>query len=162
MPATRSDWKTVELPTQRKLIPFDRTYTAAEFARIKEGLIPECMEDKWFEFYEEPWLYFHRSWTGYCVYQLRLEPVATGTRVAELWSAATRSNTKRRTIPGMRCCLPCYWTLALDERTKTYWTSGRCSFVPATAVLNRRMPSDSLHLLLLELCPMIAMNQPMR
>ena len=30
------------------------------------------MEDKWFIFVEEDRLYFHRSWTGYCIYQLSL------------------------------------------------------------------------------------------
>jgi hypothetical protein len=85
MAATRGDWKTTPLPAARKAIPFDRSYTAEEFAWVKEGLVPECMEDKWFVFYEEPWLYFHRSWTGYCVYQLRFEPADSGARVAEVW-----------------------------------------------------------------------------
>jgi hypothetical protein len=30
------------------------------------------MEDKWFIFMERDWLYFHRSWTGTCIYQIRL------------------------------------------------------------------------------------------
>jgi hypothetical protein len=85
--ATRGDWKTTPLPASRTALPFDRSYTAEEFTRIKDGSVPECMEDKWFIFYEEPWLYFHRSWTGYCVYQLRFEPAGDGARVAEVWAS---------------------------------------------------------------------------
>lgn len=38
---------------------------------MKSGLIPEQMEDKWFIFHGEGWLHFHRSWTGYCIYQVQ-------------------------------------------------------------------------------------------
>jgi hypothetical protein len=41
------------------------------------------MEDKWFIFLEEDWLYFHRSWTGLCIYQIRLERNENGYIVAE-------------------------------------------------------------------------------
>jgi hypothetical protein len=44
------------------------SYSPADFELIKRGSIPEEMEDKWFVFYEEPWLYFHRSWTGAGIY----------------------------------------------------------------------------------------------
>lgn len=42
------------------------------------------MEDKWFAFYEEPWLYLHRSWTGFGIYQVRFELTDGGHRVAEI------------------------------------------------------------------------------
>jgi 8-oxo-dGTP diphosphatase len=84
MAATRDNWMTTPLPAARAAISIDRTYTAVEFERLKEGHVPQQMEDKWFTFYEVPWLYLHRSWTGFCVYQVRFEPVAVGARVAEV------------------------------------------------------------------------------
>jgi hypothetical protein len=84
MIATRGDWKTAPLPSARKSLLFDGSYTSAEFERIKEGLIPESMDDKWFVFFEEPWLHLHRSWTGFCIYQVRFEPAGEGVRVAEV------------------------------------------------------------------------------
>jgi hypothetical protein len=84
MAATRSDWKTTPLPAQRQAIALERTYSSEEFARLQEGYIPREMEDKWFSFYEEPWLYLHRSWTGYCVYQARFELTASGARPVEM------------------------------------------------------------------------------
>lgn len=65
MTATRADWKITPMPVARAGITCNRIYSADEFARIQEGHVPEEMEDKWFTFYEEPWLYLHRSWTGF-------------------------------------------------------------------------------------------------
>lgn len=50
---------------------------------MKREVIPFSMEDKWFVFYEEPWLYLHRSWTGMCVFQVRFELIDGMYRVVE-------------------------------------------------------------------------------
>lgn len=39
--------------------------------QIKQGVIPEQMEDKWFIYYTDGNLHFHRSWTGFTVYIVR-------------------------------------------------------------------------------------------
>lgn len=84
MAATRDDWKSTPLPAARAAISLDRVYTAAESERICKGNVPQEMEDKWFAFYEEPWLHLHRSWTGFGIYQVRFESVDGGSRVAEV------------------------------------------------------------------------------
>ena len=61
------------MPAQRRIIPFHQAYTPNEFEIISAGLIPVEMEDRWFVYYESPWLYMHRSWTGFCIYKVRLE-----------------------------------------------------------------------------------------
>jgi hypothetical protein len=43
------------------------------------------MDDHWFIFFETGWLYFHRSWTGYRIYQIRLESQEGGYQVDEAW-----------------------------------------------------------------------------
>lgn len=86
MGAKREDWETTTLPTAREALHLDRVYMVSEFERIKAGAVPKEMEDKWFVFYEEPWLYLHRSWTGYCIYQVRFELTADGVRVIEVLS----------------------------------------------------------------------------
>ncbi len=83
--AARTSWKTLPCPVERATLSVVTTYSAAEFEQIKVGLTPAAMEDKWFIFFEEPWLYFHRSWTGSCVYGVRLEPSFEGVKVAESW-----------------------------------------------------------------------------
>src|SRR3954451_20658359 len=83
--ATRSCWKTLPLPETRVPLRFERSFTGEEHARIARGLVPGQMEDKWFIFLEDDWLFLHRSWTGACIYAVRLHPEAGGSRVAEAW-----------------------------------------------------------------------------
>jgi hypothetical protein len=54
-------------------IPYRATFNAAQFERLKDGLIPAAMEDKWFVYFEEPQLLFHRSWTGQAVYRIAIQ-----------------------------------------------------------------------------------------
>lgn len=82
-PATRGDLKTTLLPAQRQAINLESAYAASEFTRLQHGHIPYDMDDKWFAFFEEPWLYLHRSWTGFCVYQVRFKRTRDGVRSVE-------------------------------------------------------------------------------
>ncbi len=74
-----------EMPDAKARLAFDREFTRAEYDRIALGLLPRDMDDKWLIFLEDNWLYFHRSWVGTCVYQLRLEPEDDRSIVAEAW-----------------------------------------------------------------------------
>ena len=49
------------------------------------GHLPRDMDDKWFIYFEDGWLYFHRSWTGSTIYGLRLDGSPTGVRVTDSW-----------------------------------------------------------------------------
>ncbi len=66
--ATRQDWDTKPLPDAHTSINVHRDFSFGEMARIEAGLLPEAMEDKWFIYFEGNHLYFHRSWSGVCVY----------------------------------------------------------------------------------------------
>ncbi|HSQ64304.1 MAG TPA: hypothetical protein VLM85_13850 [Polyangiaceae bacterium] len=83
--ATRDSWETKPLPEERARIGYERSFDAAEHARLARGVVPEEMEDKWFVFYEAPWLWFHRSWTGIAIYGVRLRPEGEGSVVEEAW-----------------------------------------------------------------------------
>ena len=72
-PAKQTDWQRIELPSKRRTIRLSRTFSPHEMQRIQMGLVPEQMEDKWFIYWQDDALYFHRSWTGYCVYVVRFE-----------------------------------------------------------------------------------------
>ena len=39
----------------------------------------------WFVFHEDGWVFFHRSWTGYCVYQVRFERIDDEYVAVESW-----------------------------------------------------------------------------
>jgi hypothetical protein len=66
--AKPTDWKTEALPSLKSTIRLDRTFSPDEMNLIKRGLVPEEMEDKWFIYWKDGTLFFHRSWTGYCLY----------------------------------------------------------------------------------------------
>jgi len=69
--AKQSDWQTKELPSKRVTISLDRSFSPSQIQRMRLGLVPEQMEDKWFIYWEKDTLFFHRSWTGVCVYIVR-------------------------------------------------------------------------------------------
>jgi len=69
--AKPTDWETLPLPEKRIAIPLDRRFSKEEMERIRRGVVPEVMEDKWFVYWQEDQLYFHRSWTGRCIYVVK-------------------------------------------------------------------------------------------
>jgi len=83
--AERNSWQTVPMPESRSCLAFAREFTQEEYNQISLGLIPQEMEDKWFIFLEDNQFFFYRSWTGHCIYQLRLERKEQGYSVAEAW-----------------------------------------------------------------------------
>jgi len=75
---TRDQWKLHKMPKPYVTLPIDRTFSAREMEKIKLGFRPRDMEDRWFIFCEKDCLYIHRSWTGYCIYVVRLRECDNG------------------------------------------------------------------------------------
>ena len=89
--ANRNSWKALSLPTQRAKLQLARTFTEQDYHRLEHGLIPKVMEDKWFIFMENDVLFFHRSWTGVCIYEVHFDDQRT---VAEVWVNRDREQYK--------------------------------------------------------------------
>ena len=83
--ATRESWKHRPLPEARAALAYARTFDRPEHARLQRGLVPDQMEDKWFIFLEGEWLFFHRSWTGSCIYAVKLRAEGERFPVEEAW-----------------------------------------------------------------------------
>jgi len=74
------------MPAQRARFEIERVFTAEEREALGMGMIPEGMDNHWFAFVEDDWLYVHRSWSGICRYMVKLAPEPTGgARIAEAW-----------------------------------------------------------------------------
>lgn len=82
MKALPSSWQHKPF-TEGSPFAFQASFSDAEMARIEQGFIPSRMEEKWFIFYDAPYLFFHRSWTGLPVYRLKFERTPAGSRVVE-------------------------------------------------------------------------------
>lgn len=83
--ATSKSWKRLPPPAERAPLGFEAQFTDVEAEQITLGLVPEQMEDKWFIYFDEGWLRFHRSWTGAYIYALKLDGSSTGVRVVDSW-----------------------------------------------------------------------------
>jgi len=103
--ATRESWKILLLPEIRADLGFTESYTAEDFERIQRGFIPQEMEDKWFVFYEEPWLYLHRSWTGNCIYGVRFQVSNSEVVAVESWVSRDAEHDKETRIEYDRALL---------------------------------------------------------
>ena len=73
--AKPDSWQTKPMPSDVAVLEYKAEFDSDEFNRISRGLIPEQMEDKWFIFLEGDILSFHRSWTGFCIYQIEFDQV---------------------------------------------------------------------------------------
>jgi hypothetical protein len=54
-----------------------------QFSRLIHGFIPKSRRDRWFIYYDEPHIFFHRSWTGAPVYRVTLKRTANGAETTE-------------------------------------------------------------------------------
>jgi len=79
--ASPSDWKIEALPSQKADVRLDRAFSAEEMERLKQGLVPAQMEDKWFIYWADNNLFFHRSWTGFCIYVVHFAVSNAGCRM---------------------------------------------------------------------------------
>jgi ADP-ribosyl-[dinitrogen reductase] hydrolase len=82
--ATRTSWKAIPIDKPHP-IKISLHFSEEEFTKLNRGLIPRQMEDKWFIFYEDGWLYFHRSWTGFGNYKAQLMKEENGYSIKEFW-----------------------------------------------------------------------------
>lgn len=83
-PATKDSWTTHPLPAQHARLSAGWKYSNEEYLQIKQGLIPEVMEDKWFVYFQDDVLYLHRSWTGFCIFQVQFQPCGSGYQVSQV------------------------------------------------------------------------------
>lgn len=82
-PAVETDWDTLPLPARFAKVVLNRSFSAAEAGRIRIGLIPRQMEDKWFIYWQNHTLFMHRSWTGYCIYEIDFVATPDGITATE-------------------------------------------------------------------------------
>ena len=75
------DWQTSPISSDKVLVKLYEAYTYDEIQLIRRGLIPEVMEDKWFIYWKDNSLYFHRSWTGFCIYIVHFSIYDGGGRI---------------------------------------------------------------------------------
>lgn len=71
--AIKSDWKTHRMPRTHTRVELAMDITAYEFEILAWGYIPETMDNRWFMYFDGESFNFYRSWTGFCIYQVKVE-----------------------------------------------------------------------------------------
>jgi len=82
--ATKTTWKNEPINNPKR-IEISLRFTDKQYNRIIKGLIPQQMEDKWFIYFEDGWLYFHRSWTGIGIYKAQIVKKLDDYVISEFW-----------------------------------------------------------------------------
>lgn len=114
MAANAKSWK-IKPFTEGVKIPYSRAFSEEEYARVREGFVPEEMQDKWFIYFEKPFLYFHRSWTGNPIFKLVLTEKLRGAEVSEAFWDPTDCKIKDSG----------YWVDQLDSVIRIFLLGGR-------------------------------------
>lgn len=83
-PAEAGDQATTPMPALHVDIPVDRRFSAEEMERVRLGVLPDQMEDKWFIYWDDGRLHMHRSWTGMCIYIAQFTEDDAGWRMVSL------------------------------------------------------------------------------
>lgn len=97
---TAAMWKTEPIAEQKQALAFTASYSPYQFEKIKQGFLPQEMEDKWFIYFQDDQLYFHRSWTGSCIYILKFIYTETQAQAVHSWWCGDRDSADTG-IPGM-------------------------------------------------------------
>lgn len=69
--ATKYTWKTIPMPEEHVTIPTDIVIPAKAMEIVRQGHIPDAMEDHWFMYCDEDTIRYYRSWTGICIYEAK-------------------------------------------------------------------------------------------
>jgi len=98
--ATKDCWKNIPMPERRQRLEVQYTLTEEEFERVAHGHVPASMEDRWFIYFEDSWLNFHRSWTGHCIFQVKIDRRGELYEVVEAWVNYDQSEYRGRGARG--------------------------------------------------------------
>ncbi len=75
--ATKDRWKAIPM-TKPKILGLEILLSEIQFKRLKLGLVPYQMEDKWFIYYENNHVFFHRSWTRFEIFRAKINSLDNG------------------------------------------------------------------------------------
>jgi hypothetical protein len=60
------------MPDQHTRLELDGVFSAENMSSIQRGYIPSNPNDKWFIYFDDGWLHFHRSTTGTAIFALQI------------------------------------------------------------------------------------------
>lgn len=81
---TRDDCRIFDMPVTYETSLLYKELNAAEYQALLMGFLPRDMDDRWFMYANEGYVYLHRSWTGHCIFRLKIEVIKEDCLLTEL------------------------------------------------------------------------------
>jgi hypothetical protein len=75
---SRDSWRTVDMPLTYETTSLNIKLTESEFQAVLIGFLPKDTDDRWFMYVNEGWINLHRSWTGHCIFRIKVEVMNEG------------------------------------------------------------------------------------
>lgn len=82
--ARKDNWKTIPMNNPKKL-SVSISLTTEQCKKLKFGLVPKEMEDKWFAYFCNEYIHLHRSWTGHEIFKAKTIANTNGCQISEFW-----------------------------------------------------------------------------
>ena len=67
-PISRIKRNICEMPPHFKRMVLKRHFSAQDIQRMRQGIIPRNMDDRWLCYMQDNRFFMHRSWTKFCIY----------------------------------------------------------------------------------------------
>jgi len=81
---TRDDWRIFDMPVIYETAFLNKGLAAGDYQALLSGFLPRDMDDRWFMYANEGYVYLHRSWTGHCIFRLKIEVIKEECLLTEL------------------------------------------------------------------------------
>jgi ADP-ribosyl-[dinitrogen reductase] hydrolase len=82
--ATKDKWDTISMTNPKKL-DVSISLNSVQLNKLKLGLVPNEMEDKWFAYFHNDHIHFHRSWTGFEIFKAKINTSENGSQINAFW-----------------------------------------------------------------------------
>ena len=90
--AQYSDWKSRPLPEERAPLDIDATIETDAWEQIKQGVVPQSADDKWFIYTDkQDRMFVHRASTGTCIFEVQFAPHSSGEGITITEALANRN-----------------------------------------------------------------------
>ena len=66
------------MPAENGKLNYTRLFSTDEYSKLIQGLVAQSMDEKWNSYVHEDVIYLHRSWTGHCIYSVKLQETTNG------------------------------------------------------------------------------------
>jgi hypothetical protein len=88
-----------DFPEQFVKLPIEKQLSDDQMSKVLLGKKPLDMDHRWIIYYNDGFLYFHRSWTGNCIYKIKIDKSNYAAKIVEVLVNTNPKEYKYSNIP---------------------------------------------------------------